>query len=218
MAHIRLIKENDIPTLKYIKLGWDAEINGIPYQVIKVEGFVHTIGGTLDWGTGNDFWCYPLNEELTYDNLRQYNGIPGGVAWGIKYLPHMYQDFKWDPSIESCCNIVITRNGKDFYSEGLTLLKAVQMIKDKEFDEHPLNLNERDFDTRCIGRKIWWRSQPGKISSFIAGQACIIIEPDGIDRFEEPAEFIDDDMPIDSEPDIKTSIFDKHIWWWRDDD
>ena len=66
-----------------------------------------------------------------------------------------------------------------------------------------------------IGRKVWWRSEPAIISSWIDGQACVILEPDGIDNFTKPAEFVDDGCMDDGERDIKADIFDKHIWWFR---
>ena len=70
---------------------------------------------------------------------------------------------------------------------------------------------------KMIGRKVWWRSEPAIITSWIGnGQACVILEPDGIDNFTKPAEFVDDDCMDDGERDIKTDIFDEHIWWFRD--
>ena len=44
----------------------------------------------------------------------------------------------------------------------------------------------------------------------------MILEPDGIDNFTKPAEFVDDDCMDDGERDIKTDIFDEHIWWFRE--
>ena len=80
-----------------------------------------------------------------------------------------------------------------------------------------MELNAIDFDKKMEGRKIWWRSQLAKIERFIWGQACIIITPDGIDKFETPPEFRDEEWANDGENDyIKTHILDKHIWWFRD--
>ena len=60
MIEFRSITEEDIPNLEYQKLDWDVDIKGIPYQIIKVPGFVHTIGGHLDHGDGNCLWAYPF--------------------------------------------------------------------------------------------------------------------------------------------------------------
>jgi hypothetical protein len=42
---INLIKKQDMETLVYKKMPWDVTVGKKPYQVIKVEGYVHTIGG-----------------------------------------------------------------------------------------------------------------------------------------------------------------------------
>ena len=73
----------------------------------------------------------------------------------------------------------------------------------------------RDFDKEVIGRKVWWRSEPGVITHYCKGQAAVIIEPDGIERFTKPREYADDDFPIAEDIDVKADIFDKHIWWFR---
>lgn len=67
-----------------------------------------------------------------------------------------------------------------------------------------------------IGRKVWWRSEPAVITHWIEGQACVILEPDGIDKFAVPAEFVHDEIMNDRERDIKAEIFDDHIWWFRE--
>lgn len=49
------------------------------------------------------------------------------------------------------------------------------------------------------------------------GQACVILEPDGIEKFTTPAEFAEkegDDYYEDGF--VKAEIFDSHIWWHRD--
>ena len=75
-----------------------------------------------------------------------------------------------------------------------------------------------DYDKKMIGRKVWWRSQPAIITKWIKGQACVILEPDGIDSFKTPAEYENDDMFGDDEDkkSIKTEVFDKHIYWFRE--
>ena len=77
----------------------------------------------------------------------------------------------------------------------------------------------RDYAQRCVGRKVWWRSEPAIIKRFVDGQACVILRPDGISKFTTPAEFYrEDGTNYYEDNDVKTSIFDKHIWWFRDDD
>ena len=46
VSDIKLVnKDTDISKLKMLKMPWDVEVRGVPYQVVKIEGYVHTIGG-----------------------------------------------------------------------------------------------------------------------------------------------------------------------------
>lgn len=214
MAKIKLITKEDFPLLKYELMDWDVEVYGTPYQVIRVPGFAHTLGGRLDYGDGNNFWAYPLGEELSYETLIEFNGIPG-VAWGIEYTPTNCAKSKWgETCICSGRKLVITRNGKRFYDDLMTFHQAIAYVKDGLLDEHPLELNSRDYDKKAIGRKVWWRSEPGIITWCNNGR--VGISPDGMEKFSIPKEFENDPFYDDHEPEITTSIFDEHIWWFRD--
>ena len=97
----------------------------------------------------------------------------------------------------------------------MTLHEALAYVLDGKLDEHPAELNDRDFDEHLIGRKIWWRSEPGIITYYCKGQAAVIIKPDGIERFTPPKEYEGDGFGSYDDDEIKASIFDKHIWWFR---
>ena len=215
MKEIKLIKKDTIIP-KTTPLDWDLEIKGIPYYVVRLEGFVHTIGG--HWGE-NNLWAYPRDEEPCYENLIEFNSN-SAVLWGIEYKPTHYIKSKWgEIEVRRGSCLRITRNGKLFDELNCNEIyygidKARVRISD--YNEHPLELNTIDFDKKMEGRKIWWRSQPAKIESFIWGQACVIIVPDGIEKFETPPEFRDDDWMDDENDYIKTHILDEHIWWFRD--
>lgn len=98
-------------------------------------------------------------------------------------------------------------------SYGLT--KAESLIYD--FEEHPLELDTIDYDKKAIGRKVWWRSEPAIVTNFIKGQACVILAPDGIEHFTVPNEFANEDPDYYEDDTVKTTIMDKHIWWFRED-
>lgn len=213
MSKIKLIdKYTDISKLKMSKYNWDVVVNGVPYQVVRIERYVHSIGGKH---SENDLWMYPLSQEPSYKNLVEYNCDGCGVCWGIRFEPHNYKRTKYD---ETECfttrGAMITRNGEDFYFCNCGIDEARYLIP--LLSEHPLNLNERDFDSNMIGRKIWWRSEPAIIKRYVKGQAAVIIEPDGINKFTTPAEFADEGSEYYDENWTKTDIFDKHIWWFRD--
>lgn len=216
MAEIRLITKDDFPLPKYELLDWDVEVHGIPYQIIRVPGFAHSLGGPLDYGDGNNFWAYPLGEEPSYENLIEFNGEPG-ATWGIEYTPTNYIRSKWDETcIWSGRKLVITRNGKCFYDDMMTFHQAIAYVKDGLLDDHPLELNSRDYDKKAIGRKVWWRSEPGIITWCHNGR--VGISPDGMEKFSIPKEFEKNSRMVqeDRESEIITTIFDEHIWWFRD--
>ena len=56
-------------------MDWDVVINGIPHYVVRIEGYVHTIGGRYG---ENDLWAYPRDKAPTYDTL---------VEFGCAYFP-----------------------------------------------------------------------------------------------------------------------------------
>lgn len=70
MADIKLIeKDTNISELKMSKMHWDVMLHGKPYQVVKIKGYVHTIGGRRG---ENDLWMYPRDESPTYENLIEF--------------------------------------------------------------------------------------------------------------------------------------------------
>lgn len=211
MLNIKLIDRNtDILKLKIRQMGWDTVINGKPYFVVRIVGYVHTIGGKYN---NNDLWAYPRDEKPNCENLVQFEGEP--VCWGINYAPYNYARCRHDEfEATTIGNVFITRNGEKFCDVRGGIERAKCMIND--FNEHPINLNEIDFDKKVIGRKVWWRSEPAVVSNYISKQACVILEPDGIKQFTTPAEFADEGCNYYCDGDVKADILDKHIWWFRE--
>lgn len=212
MTEINLIKKDtDLSNLPK-PYDWDVVIHKRPYYVVRIEGFVHTIGGR--WGN-NDLWAYPRDEKPSYENLIEFEADTP-VCWGIIYQPTLYTKCKWDECFARNGQILqITRNGEVFYDQifgGIT--KAFDLLN--RIDEHPLKLSTIDFDKKAVGRKVWWRSEPAIIASYIHKQACVILKPDGIAQFTVPAEFAKEDPEYYEDRNVKTTIFDEHIWWYRD--
>lgn len=222
MREIKLITRDDMERVLEIieknkPLDWDVVIDKRPYYVVRVHGFVHTIGGIFN---ENDLWAYPRNEKPSYDNLIQYD-CDHPVTWGLKYKEKNVSRCKWEEhdSFTRGCT-VIYRNMEKFMTIAgdmdYSIPKAISIIK--ELPEHPLELQEIDFDKKCIGRKVWWRSQPAIITGYVKNQGSVILEPDGIDAFVIPAEFKDEPMFEDDTDSVKTSILDKNIYWFRWED
>lgn len=212
--NIKLIKKDtDIDKLKLINMPWDVEVKGIPYQVVQIKGYVHTICGIRG---ENDLWMYPRNSKPTYGNLLEYQCSGNGVCWGINYQPYNYIRTKHDePECFTTGGAMITRNGRDFFFCRYGIDEAKYLIN--KIQDHPIYPNEYGFEEKIIGRKVWWRSEPAVVTSWVGnGQACVILKPDGIDYFKIPAEFLNEEPMQSRERIIKTDIFDEHIWWFRE--
>lgn len=218
-SDIKLIK-SDTDLSKAVKLNWDVTVKGKPYDVYRVDGYYHRIGGRHG---NNDYWCCPAGETLTYANALEYDGE--SARYGIKAEPINYISSKWsEDSIERSVRITITRNDKEFYgfvcrdlSYGVA--KAQTLIV--KIEEHPINFNDRDYIKKdIIGRKIWWRNQPAIIESWVEGQACIIVKPDfndGTTHFKTPEYFIAEDGLYEEEETVKLDVLaDREIWWFRE--
>ena len=213
---IKLIEEDtEIPELKPYE--WDVVVKGRPFYVARIPGFVHTIKG---WGEPIDLWAWPRDEKASYENLVEYD-LDSPVAWGLEYREQRYIRSKWDDvMLRSGAVTTITRNGIPFYDvfggRNYSVPKAIVLIG--EIGEHPLDFNTIGFDEKMIGRKIWFRSQPGIITRYIKGQCCVMVAPDGIDHFKRPPEYENDDLFDDwyDEQELKLDcLADHNIDWFR---
>lgn len=215
MSEIKLITETtDISKLDMYKFDWDVVINNVPYQVVKIPGYVHSIGGRHG---ENDLWMYPRDTSPCHLNLVEYNLDGCGVCWGIKYEPKNYIKTKWDETEgHTSGGAMITRNGEPFYFCSGGIIEAMNFLRD--ISEHPANLNQIDFDKNLEGRKIWYRSQPAVIEKYLGGNdARIVIVPEDGTKFSPPNEFIDELFVEDEyEDEIIDTIFSPHIWWFRE--
>lgn len=91
--------------------------------------------------------------------------------------------------------------------------KLLELEPLKTHLEHPDPEREAQFG--LIGRKIYYHSHPGIITSFIGEQGCIIIESeDG--PWPTPVWALENgDIEYERNEPAKDSILSPHIWWWR---
>lgn len=197
---------------------WDLEINGIPYYVCRIEGYCHTISWQGGNETRQELWCYPRHEKPSLENLVEYD-LKSPVAWGVQYDEIRKIRHKWgEAETTSGSRTIITRNGRPFYtvSGGInySIPKALTLIS--EINEHPLEFNSIGYYDKMIGRKVWWNGQPGVITSYIQGQCCVMIAPDGMERFENPPEFQGEEGKYYYEKEVKIDCLEtKRTWWFR---
>lgn len=195
------ISEQRKPELS--RYDWDIVINDVPYYAYYAINY-------FDEGYNGVYIC-PRNETPTKDNLIPFR-VESPVSWNIIDNSHIYIN---EYSAYTVDDYIITRNNKAF-THYYDLIDALRFIRD--VGEHPMNLNDIDFDKKVVGRKIWWRDEPAVITGFNWSIGTVSFKPDGIDRFTTPKEFEDDVIEYYEDMDsIHTDIWDKHIGWFREE-
>jgi len=138
-------------------LDWDLQIKGVPYQVVKYDGW-----------NNEDYVCYPIKGCTsikdyfipTDENLELINchGVRGEApTWEIKQEKGKHLKSKWDEtSLRFSCLTTIYRNGVSFFefggSEDYAYHKAKSFLV--EVLEGPINFNSRFWLEELIGRKV----------------------------------------------------------------
>lgn len=201
------------------KKNWDVVMHGNPCDIWE---FPHNPHATR----GNEPLCFyacPRGADPTPQNLVPYYG-PYGARWGIKYIPELHLDNHYgNDEIWPAEPVVITRNDEDFMCVpsnngiGYGIPTAVHTLI--KLIEGPINVNEIDFDKKLIGRKVWYRSQPAIVTHYCDHQGCVILAPDGIEKFAVPAEFADEEGDDFYENGVaKVELDDPHVYWFRNED
>lgn len=199
--------------------GWDLVIDKKPYDVYFIGGFNHSIGGTVG---ENAYYCCPHKEKITIDNMLLFCG-KHAPKWEIRWAPSLYHKNKWGESrIEYRGIWSIYRNDELFLDGGgrdigYGLAKAQTTLV--ELQEHPIGFHFRNWKDEVIGRKVWYKNQPGVVKSIIMhGQLAVMIMPDGIDKFEQLNQYKSDGLPEDDfdSNEVKTSMLDPQLYWYRD--
>ena len=165
MQSIRLIdRDTDISKLKIHKMYWDTVINGEPYFVVLIEGYIHTIGGKYG---NNNLWAYPRNEKPSFKNLIQFDGEP--VCLGINYAPYNHARYRHGEfEARTIGNVFITRNGEKFCD-------VINKVAELKYNAVKVTL---DVDTTGIKDAV-----TGKLKEIDAGQMTSIA--DGMKQFSD---------------------------------
>lgn len=200
-------------------LDWDVVVqadapSGTKMNVLKVYGDVPIPGLDIFY---DKHYIFPRGYFPSIDMLELLD-LPFGISpvcYDIRTNTHF--SFTDHSGYLKRCSIGIYRNNELFMelhgNPAYNIDKARTIIE--ELGSHPCDFTTIDYDKKIIGRKVWIYDQPGVITGYIKGQAAVIIAPDGIDSFEKPHWMQDEDEDLYMEEDIKTDIFDKNIWWFR---
>lgn len=214
MGRINLIKlDTDLSKLGN-PMGWDLEINGKPYDVYRIEGFIHTIGG----GNGeNCNWACPAGEKPTFQNLIEFDGE--APTWGIMFDQVNRIKTKWDETrIEKSGRCWITRNGANFYNiptRDMDFGLATARHKLVMLMESPINIGMRGWKEELRGRKIWWRDQPA-IVQYVSQDNELYIVPDETSHFSSPPSFGPPGSYSRYEDGLFADLLSPNVGWFRD--
>ena len=205
-------EETNIETLNMERKTWDAEIGGVPYQVVRIRGYVHTLGGRYG---ACDLWAYPRAEAPSFKNLIQFNAY-NPVSWGISYKPKNYMCYEKETRNSNI--VTVTRNGQKFCTcaqKGINAGIDEARILISKFTKHPLGLNSIDYDKKAVGRPIYYRGVPAVIVRFLKEQAAIVIKAEI--GFILPIYPFEIGMSLNKDNELKVDILDENIVWNRNE-
>lgn len=231
MAEIKLIdKDTDLSKALH-PVPWDAYINGFPYQVYLV--YEDTKDGTIYYNHSiserfgeNHYWAIPRGESLHWSKFIGFDGEP--CCWGFNVRSVNAVRSKYGKCRSEHKYVIdIIRNDEVFdtiIANDLFYGVSKANILITEYQEHPLGLNEFEYDKKMIGREVQYRGIPCKITNYFKGQAAVFLTPtneEDIEKFYSPDYNTDDEYIEDYYEEAKMSgglkveIDSKNIWWWK---
>ena len=213
-ATINLITEDtNIEALNMEFKNWDADIGGVPYQVVRIRGFVHTLGGRYG---ACDLWAYPRTEKPSFKNLIQFNAY-NPVSWGISYKPKNYMCYEKETRNSNV--VTVTRNGQKFCTctqRGINTGIDQARLLITQFTKHPLGLNSIDYDKKAVGRHIYYRGVPAIITRYLKEQAYIMIKAENaLVSGPLPIYTFEVGISLNKDSELKVDILDPDIAWFR---
>ena len=213
-ANVNLITETtNIDALNMELKNWDAEISGVPYQVARIKGYVHTIGGRYG---ACDLWAYPRAEKPSFQNLIQFNAY-NPVAWGLTCKPKNYMCHENEARNSSIVTVI--RNGMKFMTcaaRGMNAGIDEARIAISKFTKHPLCLNSIDYDKNAVGRQIYYRGIPAIVTRFLKEQASVMIKAENaLVSGPLPIYSYEVGVTLNKDNELKVDILDPDVAWYR---
>lgn len=70
---------------------------------------------------------------------------------------------------------------------------------------------------QLVGRRVYYERTAAWVSRALLEQGCVLLQPAGPEAFPAPIWAMDDPdrMPGDERDEVKTTLLDPKIWWWR---
>ena len=163
---------------------------------------------------------------------RLYARLPGGHITGfdghrilidisIKSRNYLKDSEYSGDEIRKGGSCVISADGIEVYEFFFrdpmwALLRAHQLVG--QLSEHSSGWLSVEDRARLIGRRVYYERDPARIVRLIEDQGCLILEPDGVDRFASPVWREDGDDWDEYDRSVKVEVTDPKIWWFRNED
>ena len=186
------------------RLDWDIVLYSTPYYGYHFEPDFDKLPNHM---IDIDKWFIcrrDCPEDEIVNNLVEASRKDMGLRWKIEVEEHLHVKCKWeDEDLRRTCSLKIYRNDKLFYEEGCGTRQRGMRIAENLIEDwqcHVLDIGTIDFDTKMIGRKVWFRDEPAIVESFCWGSASVNLIPDkdaGCEKFSRPKRYqrdIDDGM------------------------
>jgi hypothetical protein len=198
-------EETNFSNLKVDYINWDFTMNGRSYQVVRIPGYPHGEGNYCDW------YCYDIkyghDPEKYKGHLIPFDKRWEPCQWSYTFEPITSYRVKWDEYRTNSGYIgTLLRNGKKFLTVNYITLEDTYValrMKKMAIDMHPLNLMDRDWEQKCIGRKVKYNNTICEIENVFAY--------DGVSFYIKP---IKDTIPPNGmwDNDDKDSICNRERW------
>lgn len=197
---------------------------------------------TENWGPGNKF--EPFDKVLIKDETIElgfgehphsrndndlYVKFPDGriegfaghrVCWEIQIEEYNYlkqSELSGDEIRQGCTTSIFANKIKIYELSTRTYEQALFEIRvtiDKLL-ELPFALWKDEDRETLIGRKVYYRNTPAKITMLLLEQGCVMMIADNsTGLFPNPPYRKEDDM--EEQDEIKAEVIDPNIWWYRD--
>jgi hypothetical protein len=180
-------EKTDFNNLKYTLYDWDFVFKDKEQDVYYIPGFPHT------YHRGeNCLYFVPRGEKPNYNNLKPFDSEWEPVSWIFEIENLKNIRMKWDEyrtsnswigriyrNIKTQEHHFHTVNGNTQEDAVMRTLYAINQLK-----SHPLNFQERGWDKKCVGRKIYYHSMRCVIShvNFGFGETRFFIEGDNKEK------------------------------------
>jgi hypothetical protein len=162
-------EKTDFSNLKMCHYGWDFWVKGKPYDVYNIPGYPHSACNGL-----NELYIVPMGETPSALNIYPFDKDWSPVEWRYEISEIKSWRIKWDEVRTNSGWIgKLYRNNDWFHTvRGRSEENCWHYLITSKLkaEECPLNLFQRDWQEKAVGRKIWYHEKPCVIKHVNSGE------------------------------------------------